>query len=74
MSTTAVYQTDGGSWTVEKEHEGIYRVVTNTGVRGYIERVGKIWVTLEGARLDRSVEVGQSLSLESAASLLAPPC
>jgi hypothetical protein len=72
--TTAVYQTDGGAWTVEKKDEGIYRVITNTGVRGYIERVGAVWVTLEGARLDRSVEVGQSPSLESAASLLAPPC
>ena len=74
MGTRAVYQTDGGSWTVEKRDEGVYRVVTDAGVRGYIERVGTVWVTLEGPRHDRSVEVGQSLSLESAASLLAPPC
>ncbi|MFF1572250.1 hypothetical protein ACFVWR_05840 [Leifsonia sp. NPDC058292] len=74
MSTTAVFRTDAGSWTVEKKDDSVYRVVTNAGVRGYIERVGKVWVTLEGPRLDRSVEVGQSFSLESAASLLAPPC
>lgn len=74
MSAQAVYQTDGGSWLVEKKDEGVYRVVTDSGVRGYIERVGSLWVTLEGPRLDRSVEVGQSASLESAASLLAPPC
>jgi hypothetical protein len=74
VSAKAVYETGGGSWTVEKKDEGVYSVVTDTGVRGYIERVGSLWVTLEGPRLDRSVEVGQSPSLESAASLLAPPC
>ncbi|GAA1441061.1 hypothetical protein [Leifsonia poae] len=72
--TAAVYQTDGGAWTVEKGADGIYRVDAGNGIRGYIEQVGSVWVTLKGPRLDRSVEVGQSRTLESAASLLRPPC
>ncbi|HEV7813012.1 MAG TPA: hypothetical protein VGO99_08585 [Leifsonia sp.] len=74
MGTTGIYQTDSGSWTIEKKDDGVYGVITDTGVRGYIERVGHVWITLEGAHLDRSVEVGQSPSPESAARLLAPSC
>jgi hypothetical protein len=64
----------GQSWTLERLDDGEYRMVTSAGVRGYVERVGRVWVALEGPRPDHSVEIGQTLSLESAASLLKPPC
>ncbi|WP_155865135.1 hypothetical protein [Gryllotalpicola ginsengisoli] len=67
----AKYTTDNGSMQVEKHSDVLYRVVTDAGVQGYIERVGPVWVTLHGARLDRCVEVGQSKTLESAVALLA---
>lgn len=72
MSSRARYETDLGSWKVEKHSDVLYKIASDDGVRGYIERVGNVWVTLEGSRLDRCVEIGQSLTLESAAAMLAP--
>jgi len=59
-------------WTLEKHSEAIYRLSTPEGVHGYVERAGAVWVALEGARLDRCVEIGQSLSLERALAMLTP--
>jgi hypothetical protein len=72
MKTTAVFQTEAGACKVEKQSEQLYRIVTDGGVQGYLERVDKVWVTLRGPRLDRCVEIGQSLTLERATALLVP--
>lgn len=71
MNSVAQYHTDLGSWQVEKHSEVLYRIVTEDGIQGYVEKVGSVWVTLKGARLDRCVEIGQSPTRERAAALLA---
>ncbi|MFC4243784.1 hypothetical protein ACFOYW_10390 [Gryllotalpicola reticulitermitis] len=70
MKRVAPCETASGGWQVERRGDRLYRVLSERGVEGYIERVGPVWVTLEGSRLDRCVEVGQSLTLERATSKL----
>jgi hypothetical protein len=70
MGSQAVYRTDAGTWRVEKQSEAVYRVSGAGGSTGFIERVGTVWVALEGARLDHCVEVGQSITFDRAAALL----
>lgn len=72
MKRIALYETEIGEWQVERRSDRLYRVLSRDGVEGYVERVGPVWVSLEGARLDRCVEVGQSLTLELATSKLLP--
>jgi len=72
MKRVALYETKHGNWQVERRSDRLYRVLSDHGVEGYVERVGSVWVSLEGARLDRCVEVGQSLTLETATSKLLP--
>jgi len=72
MKRVALYETERGSWQVERRSDRLYRVLSDHGVEGYIERVGSVWVSLEGSRLDRCVEVGQSLTLETATTKLLP--
>lgn len=72
MKRIALYETERGSWKVERRSDRLYRVMSDHGVEGYVERVGHVWVSLEGERLDRCVEVGQSLTLEGATSKLLP--
>jgi hypothetical protein len=74
MKSQAVYRTDSGDWQIEKQSDGLYRVMSAgadaKGSAGYIEQVGGVWVALAGARLDRCVEVGQSVTFDRAAALL----
>lgn len=42
-------------------------------VLGYIEVAGDVFVALRGSRYDTAVEVGQTLLIERATRLLAPP-
>lgn len=72
MKRIARYETENGHWHVERRSDRLYRVLSEHGVEGYVERVGSVWVSLAGSRLDRCVEVGQSLTLESATSKLLP--
>lgn len=74
MNSQAVYRTDAGDWRVEKQGDGLYRVTgaggDTRGDAGFIEQVGGVWVALAGTRLDRCVEVGQSVTFDRAAALL----
>lgn len=70
VQRTDVQRTDAEGWQVEKQSDRIYRITRGGCCRGYVERVGTVWVTLAGSRLDHCVEIGQSLSFERAAALL----
>lgn len=74
MNSQAVYRTDAGDWQIEKQTEGLYRVVSASegakGSTGFIEQVGGVWVALAGSRLDHCVEVGQSITFDRAAAML----
>ena len=72
MKRIARYETERGRWQVERRSDRLYRVSSDEGIQGYVERVGPVWVSLEGERLDRCVEIGQSLTLEGATSKLLP--
>jgi hypothetical protein len=48
----------------------LYRVEDDGCVRGFVEEVGPVFVSLVGSRYDHSVEVAQSLSFERAVSLV----
>lgn len=51
--------------------EGVFRVMIDGHVVGYVVEVGRIFVTLRGPVYNTSVEVGQSLTFEPAVRLLA---
>lgn len=51
---------------------GIVRVGDAQRTYGYVEQVGRVYVSLAGSRYDRAVEVGQSLTLEHARQVLLP--
>ena len=46
--------------------EHVYRVIGPTGTVGYIEQVGLVFVVLDGAVYNTSVEVAQCLNLDQA--------
>jgi hypothetical protein len=59
------------SFNVTRAIEGVYRVEAGRRTLGYILEAGAVYVTLSGSVYNTSVEVGQSLDLESAVRVLA---
>ena len=59
------------SFNVTRAIEGVYRVEAGRNTLGYILEAGAVFVTLSGSVYNTSVEVGQSLDLESAVRILA---
>jgi hypothetical protein len=59
------------SFNVTRAIEGVYRVEAGRKTLGYILEAGAVFVTLSGQVYNTSVEVGQSLDLESAVRILA---
>lgn len=49
---------------------GIIRVGSAERTLGFIEQVGRVYVSLAGTRYDRAVEVAQSLTIEDARAAL----
>ena len=68
---SAIFITDGGAWTIERAEKNVFAVTCASGRRGFVEKVGNVYVALRGARYDRSIEVGQTLDFDQAALLLA---
>ena len=50
--------------------DDLYAVLSPTQTMGFVERVGNVYVALEGADLARACEVGQSLSWDIAVSMV----
>jgi hypothetical protein len=59
------------SFDVTQAIEGVYRVEAGRRTIGYILEAGAVFVTLSGSVYNTSVEIGQSLDLESAVRILA---
>ena len=59
------------SFNVTRAIDGVYRVEDGHRTVGYILEAGAVYVTLSGPVYNTSVEVGQSLDLESAVRILA---
>ena len=59
------------SFNVTRAVDGVFRVEGGSQTVGYILEAGAVYVTLSGRVYNTSVEVGQSLDLESAVSILA---
>jgi len=59
------------SFDVTRAIEGVYRVEAGRRTIGYILEAGAVFVTLSGSVYNTSVEIGQSLDLESAVRILA---
>ena len=59
------------SFNVTRAIEGVYRVEAGRRTVGYVLEAGAVFVTLGGSVYNTSVEVGQSLDLESAVRILA---
>jgi hypothetical protein len=59
------------SFEVTRAIDGVYRVQAGRRTIGYILEAGAVYVTLGGSVYNTSVEVGQSLDLESAVRILA---
>jgi hypothetical protein len=59
------------SFDVTRAIDGVYRVEDSRRTVGYILEAGAVYVTLRGSVYNTSVEVGQSLDLESAVRILA---
>lgn len=51
--------------------DDIYAVLSSTSTMGFVERVGNVYVALQGPDLARACEVGQSLSWDVAVSMVA---
>jgi len=54
----------------DSQEMGLVRVGTSSQTHGFIEKVGRVYVSLAGPRYDTAVEVGQSLTLEHARQIL----
>lgn len=50
--------------------DDLYAVLSPTQTMGFVERVGNVYVALEGSDLARACEVGQSLSWDIAVSMV----
>jgi hypothetical protein len=50
--------------------EDIYAILSADETMGFVERVGNVFVSLDGPDLARAVEVGQSLSWDKAVTLV----
>ena len=50
--------------------EDVYSVMTDRDTLGFVHKVGTVYVALSGDILSHAVEVGQSLSLESAVRMV----
>lgn len=59
------------TFDVTQAIEGVYRVEAGPRTVGYILEAGAVYVTLSGPVYNTSVEIGQSLDLESAVLILA---
>jgi hypothetical protein len=59
------------TFDVTRAVEGVFRVQDGARTVGYILEAGAVFVTLDGPVYNTSVEVGQSLDLESAVGILA---
>jgi hypothetical protein len=59
------------SFTVTRVLNDVYRVDSGKRPVGYVLEAGAVYVTLRGDVYNTSVEVGQSLDLESAVRILA---
>ena len=59
------------SFEVTRAIDGVYRVEAGRRTVGYVLEAGAVFVTLGGSVYNTSVEVGQSLDLESAVRILA---
>ena len=59
------------SFEVTRAIDGVYRVEAGRRTVGYVLDAGAVFVTLGGSVYNTSVEVGQSLDLESAVRILA---
>lgn len=59
------------TFDVTRAIEGVYRVESGRRIVGYVLEAGVVYVTLRGSVYNTSVEVGQSLDLESAVRILA---
>jgi hypothetical protein len=61
---------NGQTYRVQRESQGLYLVESGERLLGFIERAGDVYVALSGTRYDRAVEAGQAQTLGSAAVLL----
>ena len=50
--------------------DDIFVVLSENDTMGFVERVGKVFVALSGQDLARAVEVGQSLSWDTAVQMV----
>jgi hypothetical protein len=60
-----------GDYLVLLAIDGVHRVLAGGETVGYVLEAGPVYVTLQGTVYNTSVEVGQSLDLDTAARLLA---
>jgi len=51
-------------------HDGLYAVLATRETMGFVERVGRVFVALQGPDLARAVEVGQSLSWDDCVTMV----
>lgn len=58
---------------VEQLSVGLFRVVAGGRIRGFVEEVGPVFVSLRGQRYDRAVEVHQSLVFAQAVHVIESP-
>ena len=50
--------------------DGVFRVVVDGALAGYVAEVGRVFVTLRGTVYNTSIEIGQSLDFDAAVRLL----
>lgn len=79
MSITELSRSEERSRTVRRHTEepsialvrdDLYAVLSPTQTMGFVERVGNVYVALEGSDLARACEVGQSLSWDIAVTMV----
>lgn len=56
--------------TIALLRNDIYVVLSSTTTMGFVEKVGNVYVALEGPDLARACEVGQSLSWDEAVAMV----
>jgi hypothetical protein len=63
----------GDGTKIEELPNGLFRVMTAGRIRGFVEEVGTVYVSLRGQSYDRAVEVHQGLIFAQAVRALVSP-
>lgn len=60
----------GNAATIAVVADDVYCVMNDRQIVGYVHKVGNVYVALEGENVNHAVEVGQSLSWDTAVNMI----